>query len=359
MDYYFSHSLVKAFLTAWRDACKARGRASFVIPKGTYLLNPIVFTGPCRALITFELKGTLLAPINNPSSDTTWINFRYLDRLTVNGGGTLDGHGASAWGRKSGNPLLMGMGFAFVNNTNVNNINSINSQNAHISMFQCENITLSRLTISAPSHSPNTDGIKMAKSKGINIKNVHIATGDDCIAMITGTKNVNISNVYCGPGHGISIGSFGSNTDEFDIQDISVKSCTFNGTSHGLRIKTWPSALNHPLKASNIVYEDITIIDVDHPINIDQEYCPDNKCGNKVSSGVKISNVSYRNVRGTCKGDVAINFKCSASNPCQNISLENIDLERRGHHHRKKPLKNLCSNVHGASHGKQQPAACF
>ncbi|CAL0315087.1 unnamed protein product [Lupinus luteus] len=348
----------KAFMSAWKDACKTEGKTTFVIPSGTYMLNPIVFSGPCNGQITFELKGTLTAPTNNPSSDTTWINFRYLDHITVNGGGKLDGQGTSAWGRKNGNPLLMGLGFAFVNNSNVNNIQSVNSQNAHISMYQCENITLSHITITAPSNSPNTDGIKMAKSKGININDVHIATGDDCIAMITGTKNVNISNVYCGPGHGISVGSFGSNTDEFDIQDIYVKSCTFNATSHGVRIKTWPTALTHPLKASNIVYEDITIVDVSLPISIDQEYCPSNKCGKKVSSGVKISNISYRNIKGTSKGDVAIAFKCSESNPCQNISLENIDLKRK-RPRRHRTLKNLCFNVRGASRGIQEPKACW
>ncbi|OIW04810.1 hypothetical protein TanjilG_15350 [Lupinus angustifolius] len=347
----------KAFLKAWSDACKSRVSASVVVPEGTYRLNPIVFTGPCKASITFKLKGTLIAPTNNPSTGTTWIDFRYLNHLTVTGGGKLDGQGASAWGRKNAHPVLMTMGFAFVNNSNINGIRSINSQNVHITMFMCENITLSHLTITAPGQSPNTDGIKMARSQGININNVHIATGDDCVAILTGTKNVNISNVYCGPGHGISVGSFGSNSDEFDIEDIFVKNCTFKGTSNALRIKTWASPLDHPLKASNIVYEDITIIDVEHPINIDQEYCPSANCGNKVSSGVKISNVSYRNIRGTCQGDVAVSFKCSESNPCQDISLENIVLKRSTSS--RETLTNRCSHVNGAFSGEQFPPSCI
>ncbi|KAE9595526.1 putative polygalacturonase [Lupinus albus] len=250
------------------------------------------------------------------------------------------------------------MGFAFVNNSKINGIHSINSQNTHITMFVCNNVTLSRLTITAPGHSPNTDGIKMARSQGININNVHIGTGDDCIAILSGTKNLNISNVYCGPGHGISVGSFGHNSDEFDIEEIFVKNCTFKDTTNGLRIKTWASPLNHPLKAYNIVYEDITMIDVHNPINIDQEYCPFRNCGNKVTpSGVQISDISYRNIRGTCRGDVAVNFRCSASNPCQNISLENIDLRRSSGS--KERLRNRCSHVNGAIHGQQFPPSCI
>ncbi|KAK7274451.1 hypothetical protein RIF29_15541 [Crotalaria pallida] len=158
-------------------------------------------------------------------------------------------------------------------------------------MFKCNNIVFSNLTITAPHDSPNTDGIKMAKSKGINITSVHIGTGDDCIAMLSGTNNVHISNVFCGPGHGISVGSLGSTVD-LDVKDIFVKNCTFNGTSDGLRIKTWAKPLNHTIKAYNFAYEDIVIIDVQHPINIDQEYCPLHNCGNKVytaTAGIETS----------------------------------------------------------------------
>ncbi|OIV89411.1 hypothetical protein TanjilG_21905 [Lupinus angustifolius] len=218
-------------------------------------------------------------------------------------------------------------------------------------------MTFTNITLTAPGDSPNTDGIKMAMSQGININDVHIGTGDDCIAILSGTKNVNISKVYCGPGHGISVGSLGKHDDEVDVQDIHVKNCTFNGTSNGLRIKTWASPLNHTLKASNFVYEDIIIIDVEHPINIDQEYCPSGNCGNEVSSKVEISNVHYKNIEGSCKGDVAVNFKCSESNPCQNITGVNVNLWSSlgsiG------TLTNYCSHVNGAFYGKQLPPSCI
>jgi galacturan 1,4-alpha-galacturonidase len=44
------------------------------------------------------IGGLLKAPADSSKFSTdSWINFRYIDRLTVSGG-TLDGHGQVAWG---------------------------------------------------------------------------------------------------------------------------------------------------------------------------------------------------------------------------------------------------------------------
>lgn len=43
---------------------------------------------------------------------------------------------------------------------------------------------------------------------------MNVAAGDDCIAIISGTRNVWISYVLCGPGHGIGVESLGKNDGE-------------------------------------------------------------------------------------------------------------------------------------------------
>lgn len=62
---------------------------------------------------------------------------------------------------------------------------------------------LRKLKINAPSWSPNTDGIHIQSSSGITISNSAIMTGDDCISVGPGTKNLWIERIACGPGHGI------------------------------------------------------------------------------------------------------------------------------------------------------------
>lgn len=174
------------------------------------------------------------------------------------------------------------MKFDFITNSKVHRLHSINSKQNHFMLFACENMTLTRLTLSAPADSPNTDGIKIGESNGVNITSVNIGTGDDCIALISGAKKVRIMDVFCGPGHGISVGSLGKNDGEKDVEDIVVKNCTFSGTDNGLRIKTWASSLSKTLKASNFVYEDIVMDNVENPIIIDQEYCPYPPCKTQV-----------------------------------------------------------------------------
>jgi galacturan 1,4-alpha-galacturonidase len=73
-------------------------------------------------------------------------------------------------------------------------------------------------------------------------------------------------------------------------------------------------------------------------------------------SKVEISNVSFKNIHGSSNTQVAISLKCSAKYPCKGITMENIDLwQNRG----VGKLINLCSNVKGASYGKQNPPSCL
>ncbi|KAK7292667.1 hypothetical protein RJT34_15518 [Clitoria ternatea] len=349
-----------AFLKAWSDACNWNGKATVLIPEGTYTLKTVIFKGPCKGPMTFEIKGILKAPIDPSSlSDQQWINFMYVNQLSVIGGGTLNGQGAAT--RKLCNNhsncqfLFTTMVFNFVTNGYIQNVHSVDSKGGHFIVFGCQNMTFTDVTISAPVESHNTDGIKISQTYGTNITNVSIGTGDDCVAMISGTRNVRISNVVCGPGHGISVGSLGKNEGEEGVYDIVVKNCTLNGTSDGLRIKTWGVPLKKTLYVSDFLFEDIIINNVQHPINIDQAYCPGHDCDTKVASDVQISNVTYRNVRGSGSGDIAVNINCSKDWPCQKITLEDINLQPYGG---KGKLTNFCSHVNGASHGKQIPPSC-
>ncbi|KAJ4958940.1 hypothetical protein NE237_026051 [Protea cynaroides] len=348
----------KAVISAWNDACASVQPSTVLISKGTYLLGPVVLKGPCKTpSIEFQVQGLVQAPPDPAAFKTDgWIVFQYINGLTVSGGGTFDGQGQKAWtiNNCGTNPncriLPVSLRFNFVNNTMIQDITSLNSKNFHINIFQCYDLTLKNLNITAPGDSANTDGIHMGDSARIRVTDILIATGDDCISIGPGTRNLNVSRVICGPGHGISVGSLGKYKGEAEVNGIFVRNSTFINTQNGVRIKTWPSS---PVgTATNIVFEDLIMNNVSNPVILDQEYCPHFKCTKKDPSLVKLSNIKFNKIRGTSSSQLAVVIACSKGVPCKNVKIGNINLKYNGIGG---PAQSTSSNVKPILFGLQMP----
>lgn len=65
---------------------------------------------------------------------------------------------------------------------------------------------------------------------------------------------------------------------------------------------------------------------VKNPVIIDQEYCDQAGPCKDQKSAVQISNVLYKNIKGTSGTKRAIILECSKSNPCQGITLQDVSL---------------------------------
>lgn len=174
-----------------------------------------------------------------------------------------------------------------INNAMIKNIRSFHSKLFHVSVHGCNDITFDDVTLIALPNSPNTDGIHISKSARINIKNALIATGDDCISLGPGSQDINITNVHCGPGHGISIGSLGKYPNEPNVFGVTVRDTNFSGTTNGVRIKTWSTSLSSIV--SNIAFVNLQMNNLENPIIIDQNYCPHGACNkNEVVCNLKL-----------------------------------------------------------------------
>ncbi|KAK4484620.1 hypothetical protein RD792_007209 [Penstemon davidsonii] len=350
----------KAFMKVWVDSCRWKGKSRIVIPYGTYYLGSVVFRGPCNGRKEFMIKGVLRAP-TSPDLFLTdhWISFQNINNLIIYGGGTLDGQGAVAWPYNSCQtgsckPLPVSLRLDFINDSAISNIKSINSKNFHFNIFSSYRLRIRHVTISAPQDSPNTDGIHVSGSGNVSIDTSIISTGDDCISIGPGNQRIRISNVLCGPGHGISVGSMGKSDMEENVDGVSVVNCTFIGTLNGVQIKTWPDSKAAGGFASGFVYDNILMKNVDNPIFINQQYCPFNLCNPQGSSKIQISNITFRNIWGTSTTKDAVKLDCSKTNPCQDIALENIYLIGPGGF-----ASSSCSNVQGKSRGLQKPRSCL
>nr|POE76426.1 exopolygalacturonase [Quercus suber]POE76427.1 exopolygalacturonase [Quercus suber] len=74
-----------------------------------------------------------------------------------------------------------------------------------------------------------------------------------------------------------------------------------------------------------------------------------------IPSRIKISNVSFINIRGTSKFQEAVKLVCSKGVPCEKVELRDIDLKYNGHDG--SPTYH-CINVKPTISGKQNPPAC-
>ncbi|XP_074563465.1 exopolygalacturonase-like [Curcuma longa] len=353
----------QAFLAAWKRACSSSGQTKVWVPVGTYFLNPVEFSGPCPDVqnLIFHFQGTVKASTDLDKFKQTrgWVAFVLVDHLTLTGGGTFNGQGEVSWPsaecpkQKDCTPLPSSLSFSYTNNTIVKDITSINSKFFHVVLIGCNNFQGSWITIKAPWNSPNTDGIHLESSSGVTISNSNIGTGDDCVSIGQGNSFVTISEITCGPGHGISVGSLGRYTYEKDVKHLIVRDSTFIGTVTGARIKTWA---NSPIQttAQNITFDNLIMKNVGYPILIDQTYCPYPNCEYSVPSRVQLRDVTFKDIRGTVQYREAITLKCSKGLPCQVVKLDNVNLQSSDTH----TIVTVCVNAHVIYSGQINPARC-
>ncbi|OVA20735.1 Glycoside hydrolase [Macleaya cordata] len=390
----------QAFVSAWNKACSTRGSV-FLVPKGRhYLVKPAKFEGPCVDKLIIQINGTIVAPDEpndwDPNSPNLWLEFSKLKRVTFQGVGVIDGSGNKWWAssckKNKENPCRGAPTAVTIDSSSMVEVKDLtikNGQQMHFVISRSDTVRIFEIQISAPNDSPNTDGIHITGSTDVVVQNCKIGTGDDCISIVNASSTIKMKNIYCGPGHGISIGSLGKDNSTGIVTKVVLDTAFLKETTNGLRIKTWqglsakkitnsPAGSLHNTGGSGYVrsvrFENVRMVEVANPIIIDQFYCDSPKsCQNQLGSGgstaiklnllhmrreskfnriwdiphqlsylyewavanllgtsaVKISQVVYRNITGTTTSANAIKFACSDTVPCSNIVLSNINLESK------------------------------
>ncbi|XP_071731129.1 polygalacturonase At1g48100-like [Rutidosis leptorrhynchoides] len=343
----------KAFEAAWLSACELEA-STMVVPKGSvFLVKPISFSGPnCESNIVFQLDGKIIAPKNSGNWESgllQWLQFTNLNGITIRGTGIIDGQGAGWWTKSGTKPTALR--FYGSSDVTVTGITIQNSQQTHLKFDNCQSVQVFGITVSSPGDSPNTDGIHLQNSQDVTIHTTKLACGDDCVSIQTGCSGVNIQNVDCGPGHGISIGSLGEDGTTACVSNITVGNTKIHDTMTGVRIKTWQGGSG---SVQGVRFSNIQVTNVDTPIIIDQFYCGGSKCKIKPSA-VAVSGVSYQNIRGTYRIS-PVQFACSDSSPCTGLTLDTIQLQ---------PVQTYgeldapyCSNAYGSMKTSTLPRDC-
>lgn len=99
-----------------------------------------------------------------------------------------------------------------------------------------------------------------------------------------------------------------------------------------------------------ITFENIMLKDVQHPVLIDQHYSAYQLNSNK--NAIKISDITYRNFRGTSSMSEAVKLMCDNVVGCTNIVLDKIQITSSDP---KTKTKATCLNAYGTSSASNVP----
>ncbi|CAM5999139.1 unnamed protein product, partial [Sphagnum balticum] len=357
----------EAFHQAWTKACKTHSAVVYVPPGTKLFVKPRKFSGPCASKLVLKVDGTILS-LDEPDSwrkTKIWLEFEGLQNFSMLGRGDINGRGERWWAQACRPTMkqpemkpsltlwgLQAIVFQNCKNIRVSNLRIRDSQKFHLAFINCIGVRATRLHITAPASSPNTDGIHIASSHNVSILNCRIQTGDDCISIQTGSSMLLIQDIKCGPGHGISIGSLGKD-QKASVWGVIVNRVYFDHTTNGFRIKTWQGGSGH---AHGMKFMNAKMNSVSKPIAIDQYYCDSpNGCANETSA-VEISEIIFANITGTSATNMAVDIQCSDHVPCTNIVLNNLSLRSLSDH--KKAAKFSCWEVYGFVLGVNNPMSC-
>lgn len=295
------------------DACGEAGGGIVRLTSGTYLSKPVFL----RDKTTLQLDaGAMLkatdepddfADPNRPQSRVAFVNARGLSQVAITGAGTIDGSGQRWWApvraakvakqpyteevRRPRLIILTGC-----RNVRIEGVTIQNSPSFHLVPSECEDVLITNVTFRAPDEAPNTDAMDPSACKNVRIIGCTIGVGDDNIAIKSGRKvagrDAAVENVWVERctflnGHGMSIGSETAG----GVKNMVVTNCTFDGTTSGLRIK---SARGKGGVVENLVYTDITMTNVEYPINLTCYYpkVPKEDAAQPMAAGTPV----YRNI---------------------------------------------------------------
>jgi polygalacturonase len=325
---------------------KAIDRCSkVVVPAGTYQIAPLFL----KSNFTLQLDqgASLVGPTDllgyyagvarNGGTLPSLINGNALRNATLSGSGVIDGVGAGFWAQQKAaeaakladppRPHLVhfehGLGLR------IENVTMQNSPKFHLLIEASDDVTVTGVTITAPSNSPNTDGIDPKACKHVTISNCHVSVGDDNVAITSAgipvptASDILVSDCVFGSGHGVSIGSFASG----GVSRFTVQHCKYTGTQYGIRIKT---ARDRGGPINSLVYDDLQMTNVRNVVYFTEYYPdipdPDTDPAQPVTfttpayTDIKISNLT---ASGASSAGVLIGVPES---PISNVTFENVHI---------------------------------
>lgn len=298
---------------------------TLLLPSGRTFLTSGVAASNLGALVV-SVRGTWLFSNDTAGWDqhySSCMAFKGGQALALTGGGLVDGNGFLWWaeaGKAGFRPGLVKTGG--IQEVLVTGLTFKDSPNHNLELFsdrqEVYNVTI---TASPPCQDPpnpnrtfcahNTDAVDTHNSDAAWVHSCSFSVGDDNVA-IHG-NNTLVEDCTFGYGHGASIGSLGQDTY---LQNITVRSTSFNGTEQAVRIKSDPGATGF---LRDVLFTNLTMTGVGQSILVTMFYPAPNP---GVKTSLKINDVTFSDIV-SFDSAFAGQFLCAPESPC-NVTVANV-----------------------------------
>ncbi|KAJ5238801.1 hypothetical protein N7468_003420 [Penicillium chermesinum] len=276
---------------------------------------------------------------------TAWLFGERMSPLGGKGAGTTvtAKHGIPRTETTATNPVARSVSL-FMNPKNlwVDHLNITQPQFWATFVSHSYNVSITNFYVSAISNDEwgtvNTDGYDSWNSDTLLVENAYITNGDDCIAVKGNTTNLTVRNVVCNWGFGMAVGSLGQYPATPDyVENILFEDIVCNNCMEAAFIKTWQGIPEDDSSngdaggggsgtVKNVQFRNFELTNVALPIQISQ--CIYNEAENNCNtSKMAISDVTWSNIKGTTRYNVAASIYCSDLHPCPGIRFEDVELQ--------------------------------
>ena len=280
------------------DVCAQNGGGTVRVPPGTYLIGTIQL----RSNINLHLEEGAVLLASTERSDyppelgtpnrqhdgkeiRDWssnagrehlIVARKEKDVSITGHGTINGQGKVFFGYDGSGrePIASGangwrpfrmIAFVECRDVTVQDVSLIDASGFSLWPFGCDTVAIRGITIR--SDGPNTDGIDVDCSRNVRISDCFVSTGDDAIALKSGTSRFGGRVVAC--------------------ENITVTNCCLSSKTCGVRIGYEGDA---PIR--NCTFSNLTISNTRTGLNMLVPYHP--KYG--IDHGPSIENIVFQNI---------------------------------------------------------------
>eukprot|EP01123_Difflugia_compressa_P006096 TRINITY_DN18245_c0_g1_i1.p1 TRINITY_DN18245_c0_g1~~TRINITY_DN18245_c0_g1_i1.p1 ORF type:complete len:408 (-),score=52.91 TRINITY_DN18245_c0_g1_i1:40-1263(-) len=348
------------------------GGGTVFFPAGKYLTGPFNLTS--NMVLSLDPKATILAaqdmtlygiipafPSYGVGRDVGPDNYEpvvggyHLQNVVITGG-VIDGQGSYWWDLKHANklnhsrPALVQL--QYTTGLTVKSITLQNSPFWTLHPLYCDDVYIADVEILAPKNSPNTDGIDPDSSSNVLVERVHIANGDDMIAVKSGfnmpgilfnrpSENIIIRDSVFENGHGISIGSETSG----GVRNVTFENIVVMNAVVGPHLKT---SRGRGGIIELITYRNITVTGCTNDvIDLGMNYDHVAKPGNKTTTPI-VRNVNFFQITAECSNPGK--FECLPESPCTGFVMDTVTV---------KTTKDFsCTDISGTSKSVSPPS-CF